>query len=90
MDDIYKFAILLCKHCENLDPTNVVDASYMYYLVRNIIALKYTNETKTDFSAQLINNICNVIVFIRVKESEFNESNLVKSKSSKKSNSGKW
>ena len=90
MEDIYKFAILLCKHCENLNPTNVVDASYMYYLVRNIIALKYTNEAKTDFSAQLINNICNVIVFIRVKESEFNESNLVKSKSSKKSNSGKW
>lgn len=85
MEDIYKFAILLCKHCENLDPTNVVDASYMYYLVRNIIALKYANEAKTDFSAQLINNICNVITFIRVKESEFNESNLDKSKFNKKS-----
>lgn len=89
IEDIHKFVILLCKHCENLNPTNVVDASYMYYLVRNIIALRYANEAKTDFSAQLINNICNVITFIRVKESEFNESGLVKSKSSKKSNSSK-
>ena len=90
MQDIYEFAILLCKHCENFDPTNVVDASYMYYLVRNIIALKHTNEAKTDFSVQLINNICNVITYLRDKESEFNESNMVKSKPSKKPNSSKW
>ena len=89
IEDIRKFTILLCKHCENLDPTNVVDASYMYYLVRNIIALRHTSEAKTDFSVQLINNICSVITYIRDKESEFNESNLDKSKSSKKSRSTK-
>jgi hypothetical protein len=56
----------------------------MYYLVRNIIALKHTKEAKTDFAVELINNICDTIVFIRDKEDEFNASNMHKSKSSKK------
>lgn len=89
IEDIRKFTILLCKHCENLDPTNVIDAAYMYYLIRNIITLKHAQEAKTDFSVQLINNICSVISYIRDKESDFNESNLDKSKSAKKSNSNK-
>lgn len=83
-DDIKKFCILICKSCENRDPNDVVDAAYMYYLVRNIIALRHTNEAKTDFAVELINNICDTITFIRDKESEFNESNMDKSKSAKK------
>ena len=82
--DIHKFCILLCKHCENFDPNDVVDAAYMYYMVRNIIALRHAQEAKTDFAVELINNICDTITFIRDKESEFNESNMDKSKSTKK------
>ena len=87
--DIQKFCILMCKHCENRNPNDVIDAAYMYYLVRNIIALRHTQEAKTDFAVELINNICDVITFIRDKEREFDESNMDKSKSSKKSNSKK-
>ena len=84
--DIQKFTIMICKSAENRDPRDVVDASYMYYMMRNIIALQYTNEAKTEFAAELINNICDAIVFIRNKEAEFYEQN---SKSKKRNKSGK-
>ena len=84
--DIKKLMVLLCKHCENRNPCDVVDASYMYYMMRNIIILRHTQEAKTDFAVELINNICNLITFIRDKEGDFNESNLDKSKCNKKSN----
>ena len=83
-EDIHKFCILICKHCENLDPNDVIDAAYMYYLIRNIIALKHTKEAKTDFAVELINNVCDTITFIRDKEDEFNAANMDKSKPSKK------
>ena len=88
-DDIKKFCILVCKSCENKNANDVTDAAYMYYLVRNIIALRHTNEAKTGFAVELINNICDTITFIRDKECEFNESNMVESKSTKKRNSKK-
>lgn len=78
--DIHKFCILICKSCENLNPRDVIDSSYMYYMMKNIIVLKHTNEAKTDFSVELINNICDTIAFIRDKEAEFNEANMDKSK----------
>ena len=87
--DIEKLCILLCKSCESLNPHDVIDAAYMYYMMKNIIVLKHTREAKTDFAIELISNICDLIAFIRDKEAEFNAANLDKSKSSKKSNSGK-
>ena len=87
--DIEKLSILLCKSCENLDPHDIIDAAYMYYMMKNIIVLKHTREAKTDFAIELISNICDLIAFIRNKEAEFNAANLDKSKSSKKSHSGK-
>lgn len=88
-DDIQKFCVLICKSCENLDPTAILDAAYMYYMMKNIIVLKYADEAKTDFAAELINNICNTIAFIRDKEAEFNAANLDKPKSGKKLRSDK-
>lgn len=79
-DDIHKLCVLLCKSCENLNSKDVIDAAYMYYMMKNIIILKLTNEAKTDFAAELINNICDTIVFIRNKEAEFNATNMDKSK----------
>lgn len=82
--DIKKFCILILKYCEGMDANNLFDSVFMYYLTRNIIMLKHSNETKTEFAAELIINICKVIEFIRNKEAEFNESNMDKSKPAKK------
>ena len=87
--DIEKFCILIFRSCRGIDAMAVDSAAYMYYLVRNIIALRHTKESKTAFAAELINNICNTITFIRDKEDEFNASNMDKSKSAKKCSSGK-
>jgi hypothetical protein len=75
-EDIQKLCILLTRSCENMNPHDVVDASYMYYMMRNIIALKFANEAKTPFAAELISNICDTISFIRQKEAEFNGNHL--------------
>ena len=87
--DIEKFCILIFRSCRGIDPMAVDSAAYMYYLVRNIIALRHTKEAKTSFAAELINNICNTITFIRDKESEFNASNMDKSESTKKHHKNK-
>lgn len=84
-EDITKFTILVCNTCINMNPNDVIDASYMYYMLKNIITLKHTNEAKTDFAVELINNICDTISFIRNKEAEFNAEHLDESKSRKKS-----
>lgn len=84
--DIQKFVILITKSCMNMDPKSVIDAAYMYYMMKNIIMLKHTKEAKTDFAAELISNICDVIAFIRNKEDEFNAASVDKPKSSKKRN----
>lgn len=78
--EIYKFCIMIAKSCEDLNPKDMLDAVYMYYMMKNIIMLKYTKEAKTDFSVELINNICDTIVFIRDKEAELNAANMDKSK----------
>ena len=83
-DDIVKFCILACKSCDDMNPDDIIDASYMYYLSKNIVSLAYTQETKTDFTVELINNICDVIAFIRNKEAEFNAEHLDKSKHGEK------
>ena len=79
--DINKFCILICKSCDNHNPRDIVDAAYMYYMMKNIIVLKHSNEAKTEFAAELISNICDTITFIRDKEAEFNAANMDKSKS---------
>lgn len=90
-DDIKKFCVLLTSSCEELNAEDVIDASYMYYLTKNIIMLRHTADGKTGFAAELINNICDVIALIRNKEAEFYAENphLVKSKLSKKSRSSR-
>lgn len=89
--DIQKFCVLITTSCGNLNANDIIDASYMYYMTKNIIMLKHTQEAKTSFAAELINNICDVIALIRDKEAEFYAANphLVKSKSSKKSRSAR-
>ncbi len=90
-EDIKKFCVLVASVCEDCNAEDIVDASYMYYLTKNIIMLKHTEDSKTDFAAELINNIYDIIVLIRDKEAAFyaENPNLLKSKHSKKSHSTK-
>lgn len=77
--DLNKFAILFCRSCMNYNPSELLDAAYMYYALKNITMLNLTNETKTDFAAELINNICDIIEFVRAKEEEFDASSAAES-----------
>lgn len=70
-NSIDKFIVLLCMSLEDKDRENIIDASYVYYLIKNIIVLGFTEEGKTNYSKQLINNIKAVIDFINTKEGEF-------------------
>lgn len=83
--DIFKLGILLFESCSTLDVNDIVDASYMYYMLKNIITLKLTGEGKTNFAVELINNICDTISFIRNKEIEFYAEHMDESKPRKKS-----
>lgn len=87
--DIAKFCILITQSSASLNENNVAEASYMYYMMRNIISLKLANEAKTPFAAELISNICKTIAFIRDKEAEFNAEHMDESKHRKKSGKGK-
>lgn len=82
--DIQKFIILILRSCINMDPTSLEDATYMFYLVRDLIVLTNSGGGKTDFSLELINNVCSTIAFIRSKEEEFYASNMDKPKPRKK------
>lgn len=79
--DAKKFMIYILASTEDLDFTNIADESYAYYLVKNIAMLKYLGEGLTDFSSQLISNICDNIEYITNKEDESNASLQNKSKS---------
>jgi len=81
--DIKKFCILIALTCAS-DSKELLNAAYTYYLIRNIITLKHTQEAKTDFAVELINNICDVIAFIRDKEAYLHATNLDKSEPAKK------
>lgn len=76
INDIEKFIILLCMSLEGLDREDLPQAAYIYYLIKNIIILQHTEESKTDFSIKLINNIKNIIYYIREEEAKFNEQHI--------------
>lgn len=74
--DAAKFLTLVFKSIENFNKKEVLDASYIYYLIKNISMLSYINESaKSSFSAELINNIKIMMFYIRAKEREFNVDN---------------
>lgn len=72
--DVDKLTILICRSLDGLYASNTVDAAYIYYLLKNITMLNLVNENRTPFALELINNICDVIEFVREKEAEFNAS----------------
>lgn len=74
-EDIIKFVILVCDKCTAMDPNSIVSATYMYYLMKNVITLTYVEEAKTEFARQLIDNISDVMSTIIDEEAEFNAAN---------------
>ena len=74
-EDINKFIVLFCRSFNEMDPSNLLDAAFMYYSLKNITMLNLTNETKTPFALELINNIYDIIVLIRNEEEKFNADN---------------
>lgn len=83
--DIDKFVVLFCRSCTNMNPEDIFDAAYMYYALKNITMLNLTNETKTSFAAELINNICDIIEFVREEEDKFDVGNKSNKRKSGKS-----
>lgn len=78
-EEIQKFVTLIIKSCDNLNKEDTVDASYIYYLFKNISMLSYAKtreESAADaFSVELISNIKALIYYIRAKEAAFNANN---------------
>ena len=76
---VKKFLVLLFASCANLHKDELVDAAYIYYLLKNISMLNYVNEqsakTANAFSVELISNIKSLIYYIMAKEEEFYASN---------------
>ena len=75
--DVFKFLVLVFKGIDKYrDQTNILNAAYVYYLLKNIMMLNYTNDkAKGSFSVELISNIKTMIYYIRVREAEFNALN---------------
>ena len=74
LDDIKKFVVLFCKTCEGLDTNNIIHCAYMYYTIKNIVSLDFTEEAKTDFSKTLIDNIIATIKFINETQEQVESS----------------
>lgn len=67
--DIKKFVILLCRITRNMDSSNVVEHSFMYYSVKNILSLDYI-DINSELYITLKNNVKEVIDLIKKKEIE--------------------
>lgn len=74
--DVEKFLVVMYKSLINFKEDKVENMAYIYYTLKNISMLSYTNEqAKGSFSAELISNIKTMIYYIRARESEFNAIN---------------
>lgn len=68
--DICKFMTLLLESISYLNLDDIIDTTYMYYLIKNISMLSYLGDKMSDFSAELISNIRITIYYIRIREEE--------------------
>lgn len=68
--DVMKFITLLLESISYLNLDELLDASYAYYLLKNISMLSYLGDKLSDFSAELISNIKITMFYIRIREDE--------------------
>lgn len=87
-NNVIDFIILLCKTCESMSRTDIVDCAFIYHVVKNIVMLDYRAKAVTDFSNTIISNIKNMMNEIAIAEEEHERMiQNVKSKSKKGNNS---
>lgn len=62
-DDAVRFSLIFCKYCQNYDPSDVVQHTFMYYFILNIITLNINTPNKVydDYSKTIIDNIKEII-----------------------------
>ena len=86
-EEVQKFLTLILTSCDNMDNKALLDAAYIYYLLKDITMLAYVNDQSSQaadtFSAELISNIKALIYYIRAKEDEFYASNQPRERSKK-------
>ena len=75
--DICKFVTLILESISYLNLDDIIDTTYMYYLLKNISMLSYVGDAKSNFSAELISNIRVTMYYIRIREDEFDARNSV-------------
>lgn len=83
-EDVSKFIILFCRSFKFFDANDLVQAAQMYYSAKNIVILGRSAEAKTDFALELINNICDIIEFIREQEANYASRNRKRKKRNRK------
>lgn len=74
-DFVNKFCTLLFGAASYLDLSDIVDASFYYYSIKNISMLSYVGDKLSDFSAELISNITITMLYICRREADFNVEN---------------
>ena len=60
-EQIEKFVIVIIRSCHNLDPDNIIDMSYVYRMISNILVYEFTDDYTTDEAKELFNNISKCI-----------------------------
>jgi len=79
LTDVMKFLTLVFSHItytygkiEGTKDAQLIRNAYVYYLLKNMVMLSYSDEkSKSSFSSELINNMKVVMYYIRAKEEEF-------------------
>ena len=72
---INKFCVLMFASAPYLDLHDLLDASFYYYMIKNISMLAYVGEKLSDFSEELISNINITIGYIAYREAESQHAN---------------
>ena len=63
---IVGFTVLFCKYCRNMNPNNPQEHTFMYYFIKNILALDSTpaGEDNTKFAMDLVNRIKDCLIAV--------------------------
>ena len=69
MSDIKKFVVLFCRITRNMRPDNIVEHSYMYYTIKNILALDYM-KIESEAYTKTVESVLNVMNLIDAKKRE--------------------
>lgn len=69
ISDIKKFVVLFCRITRNMRPDNIVEHSYMYYTIKNILALDYM-KIESEAYTKTVESVLKVMNLIESKRVE--------------------